>query len=80
MQDLTDFDFNQFRAKGGKIDWPRLLDGGIHKLVKGVDYHGDTQHKRRTLQNRTKMKGKKLRTSVVDNGQAIVVQAIEMES
>ncbi len=82
MQDITDFNFNNRPgwARPGQIDWLRLLDGGVHKLVKGIDYHGDTQHKRRTIQNRARMKGKKLRTCVVDDGQAIVAQAIETES
>ncbi len=78
MQDLTEFDFG--RACGKRIDYSRLLDGGIHKLMKGIDYYGDSERKRRNLQTLARYRGMKLRTSIVDDGQAIVAQAIEVES
>lgn len=74
----TTLDEYDFRHRGPipKYPWREWLDGRIWKIVKGKDYEISTQQMRNSVAGAAARQGKAIRTEVVDDGKAIVFQAI----
>ena len=72
---LDEYDFRQM-GRSPKYPWREWMDGRIWKIVKGKDYTISTQQMRNSMRDAAKKHGKSIRTEVVDDGKAIVFQAV----
>lgn len=57
-------------------DWDTILDGKVHKLEEGEDYLGKVSSFLSRARSLAKERGMRLRSSVLDNGKAVVIQAM----
>lgn len=72
-EQIKDFEFTRGRA--GYAEMETWLDGKIYKLVQGVDFTVKVASVRSSINEAAKRRGKKVRSNVVDDGKAIVIQA-----
>lgn len=62
------------KHKPEKHDYDKLFDGRIWKLKKDEDYDNKATSARATLYIAAKRRGLKIKTSIVEDGNAIIVQ------
>jgi len=72
---LNEFAFASAGRKG-KYDWDLWLDGNIWELKRPVDFLGNSDSMRSGAQQAGKIRGLKIRTTVVDDD-TLVIQAYE---
>jgi hypothetical protein len=64
------------KHKPEKHDYDKLFDGRIWKLKRDEDYENKATAARATLYIAAKRRGLKIKTSIVEDGNAIVVQSV----
>jgi hypothetical protein len=75
----------QVEAIGGgaeaysEYDWNTILDGKVHKLVQGEDYLATTRTCLVMARAHAKKQGMRIRSRIMDEGKAIVMQAVPMK-
>ena len=75
MKTLNTFEFRSF-THGGRYDWDTILDGKIHQLTQGEDYHTEKTSTFSSLaRNQAKKRGGTVRTTAVEGG--VVMQFVK---
>jgi hypothetical protein len=76
---LTDFKFMpRTRGRSSSYPWDEWFDGAVWKLTRGVDFPGDPHSFRTNAYAKARSRGLRLRAQVIDRGDAVVIQAVEL--
>lgn len=76
---LKTFDFpTNSGGERSKYDWESLLDGGTYKMVAGEDYTCRTPSFKLMAEITCMKRNKNLKIATVDKGEAVVLQATDM--
>ena len=65
------------KGRGGRYDWPSLLDGRIHALTHGEDFDCKPESLRNGARQAATAHGKGINTAVVED--TVILQAFEQE-
>lgn len=77
---LQEFDFKARAGRPDKYPWDEWLDGSVWKLTKADDFPGVKAETMRTAaQAAAQKRDLKVRTSVQDEGEAVIVQSYAPE-